>query len=432
MFFTYVASVFVPFAVDLNLVKAMLVSSSLLEPPSTLWAAAGMLAWIILSIALVRRDPIISFGMLFFFVALLPESALIPQYLFFGYRPILPMAGLLFIIGRVLLSAVAWAEIRFPKDILRGAIPATLFVLVGLFAWSSHIEATEWHPLRIWKKAYLGSPEWSEHVEKRLYKNILVNYGAELVNSGKYSDAIPILSQAVQLAPESPSAYNNLANAMLGLGLISQAIEVYQKAIQSNATTPELFMNLGVALLKSNRIHDAKESFAKAVQIHPGLAKARANLGMVCLRLGQVPEAIEHLGHAVKIDPQLVLAHSSLGQALELAGDLSQAASHYAAALRLAPGLTEAHFRLGNVMVKLNDPAAAIEHYKAALQLDPKLYVAENNLGKLYLGMSQLSDAVKHFQRALEIRPDFSEARTNLEAALAKLQGTGGDPGLVK
>ncbi|MBI5250911.1 MAG: tetratricopeptide repeat protein [Desulfomonile tiedjei] len=425
VFLMYLASVVAPFVVDLRLVKAMLVSGSLLEPPSTMWAVAGTLGWLASGLWLIRRDPIISFGMLFFVVALLPESALIPQYLYFGYRPILPMAGILLIVGRVLLSAITWGELKLPKRILQGGVAAAFIFPVAVLAWLSHTEATEWRPLKVWEKAYQGSPKWSENVEKRLYTNILVNYGAELVNAGENPDAVNVLSLAIQVAPKSPSVHNNLANALLGMGKVSEAIDVYEKAIQLNVATPEIFSNLGVALLKSDRIHEAKDSFAKAVQINPGFAKAWANLGMICLRLGQIPEAINHLTEAVRINPRLALAQKILGQALELGGDFPQAADRYAEALRLSPGLVDAHFRLGNVMVKLNDAPKATEHYRSTLRLDPKHYAAENNLGSALMGMSEFSEAAKHFRRAVEIRPDFDEARTNLEAALLRLKNEG-------
>jgi protein O-mannosyl-transferase len=420
VFFIYVASVIAPFAVQLHLVKAMLLSDSVLEPIWTLPAVVGFACWIATALALIRRTPVVAFGMLFFVIALIPESALIPQFLFFGYRPILSMAGILLIVGHIALKFVVWGELKLPRRVREGAIAAAAVIPIAGLGCLTWAEATNWTPLKVWEKAYLGSPNWSRYVEQHLYTNILVNYGAELVNSGQYAAAAPILSRAIELDPNSASAYNNLGNAMMGMGKFSEAIDVFQRAIQTNHKTPELFLNLGAALLKTRRTIDAKESFAKAVEINPGFAKAQANLGMLCLQMGEIPEALEHLGQAVKINPGLALAQSRLGRACELAGDYSRAAEHYTKALSLSPRLVEAHFGLGNTMAWLKDNAAAIEHYKRALASDPRHFMAENNLGLVLLSMSEFSEAAQHFRRALEIRPDFFEAKTNLEMALQK------------
>jgi protein O-mannosyl-transferase len=424
VFFIYVASVIVPFAVQLHLVKAMLLSDSLLEPSWTLPAVAGLGCWIATGLVLIRRSPVVAFGMLFFVIALIPESALIPQFLFFGYRPILSMAGILLIAGHIALKFVVWGELKLPRRVWQGAIATAAVIPIAGLGWLTWVEATEWTPLKIWEKAYRSSPNWSPYVEQKLYTNILVGYGAELVNSGHYADAAPILSRAIELDQNSASAHNNLGNAMMGMGKFPEAIDVFQRAIQANHKTPELFLNLGAALLKTRRTIDAKESFAKAVEINPGFAKAQANLGMLCLQMGEIPEALEHLGQAVKINPELALAQSRLGWACELAGDYSLAARHYTKALSLSPRLVEAHFGLGNTMASLNDNAAAVEHYKRALALDPLHFMAENNLGLVLLGRSEFSEAAKHFRRAIEIRPDFFAAKTNLEMALEKSRDT--------
>ena len=95
----YVRCVVWPFAQDVPLLRAEIVSRSLWSPPATIFACAGALAIVALGAAFVRRLPVISFGLLWFVVTLIPESVLIPQYLYFGYRAILPMAGLLIALG---------------------------------------------------------------------------------------------------------------------------------------------------------------------------------------------------------------------------------------------------------------------------------------------------------------------------------------------
>ncbi len=422
IFFTYLTTVIIPFAVDLTLVKAVTISRSLVEPPSTFPAVAGVVGWIAASLWMLRRSPLVSFGGLFFLVVMVPESTLIPQFLFFGYRPILPMAGLLLILGQVVARTISWSEVRLPGSLFHAATALGVMAFVVALGWTSMTQAAKWSPLHFWENAYSCSPKYFDTVEKKMYTDILVNYGAELVNSGNYSEAVPLLREAIKLAPYSVGARNNLANAMLGQGRIQEAIEIYRDAIKQGFESPEVYNNLGAALLNNNKIEEARESFAKAVEIHPGFAKARANLGIVCLRLGLISEAVDNLRSAVTINPRLALAQSKLGYALELQRNYSEAAEHYKKALNLSPFLVEAHFGLANALANLDKIPEAIEHYKRVIQLNPKHYMAHNNLGSALLRMSEFPLAADHFRKALEIRPDFRDAEKNLEMVSGKSQ----------
>ncbi|MBI5568362.1 MAG: tetratricopeptide repeat protein [Desulfomonile tiedjei] len=416
VFFLYVVMVLAPFAVQMLLVKAVTVSSSLLDPPETLAAVAGMVVWIGLGCALIRRMPVIAFGLLFSVIVLLPESLLIPQFLFFGYRPLLPMAGILLIVGQVALEVMSRLKASDTRVVPTAAAIAFLAAAVVLAAVTRN-QAANWEPLRVWMQIYDDVPSPPENVEKKIYPDILTNFGAELVNIGHQGEAIPILRLAVDLAPHSVSAHNNLGNALLGMGMTAEAIEVYRKAIQMKPDSPELHNNLGAALLASNRHPEAREHFAKAVELHPGFAKAQSNLGIVELQMGHGSEAIEHLSRAVELNPRLALAESKLGSAWELSGDSSRAAVHYENALRLSPHLVESHFGLARTLARLNDTPRAVEHYRRGLELNPHDYSAHNELGKLFLSLSNFSGAEDHFRKALELRPDFTEAKTNLETA---------------
>jgi protein O-mannosyl-transferase len=420
VFFRYLAMVLAPFAVQMSLVQAMTVSTSLVNPTVTPAAVAGMIAWIGLGCALVRRAPLVAFGLLFSVGVLLPESLLIPQFLFFGYRPLLPMAGILLIIGQVALTAMARLEAPDARRWVPTAA-ATAFLAVALcLAVVTANQAATWHPLHVWTQAYDDLPAEKEHIEKKMYPDILTNFGAELVNTGHHGEAIPMLRLAVALAPHSVSAHNNLGNALLGMRMPAEAIEVYRKAIQIKPDSPELHNNLGAALLATNRPGEARDHFAAAVELHPGFAKAQSNLGIVELQLGHVAEAIEHLGRAIAMNPRLALAESRLGRAWELSGDSARAAVHYENALRLSPHLAEAHFGLARALTRLKETPRAVEHYRRGLALNPQDYSAHNDLGKLFLSLSNFSDAEAHFRKALELRPDSAEAKTNLEIALER------------
>ena len=187
---SYVADVFAPFIREGRLVEAETVSRSLWSPPSTFIACSALLMGLVAGFALIRRAPMISFGLLWFVITLTPESALIPYYLFFGYRPILPMAGLLILIGWAAIRAAERRQASYSHLPVNAGIAIAL-VAGACFAYTTWERAKQWNPLQFWKSSYDRLPVFTKDVEKTPYLDVALNYGAELVRSGNDKEERP-------------------------------------------------------------------------------------------------------------------------------------------------------------------------------------------------------------------------------------------------
>ena len=84
VFFSYLGMIVFPFVWPVHLIEPMTYSLSLFDPPITALTFLGALGLVATGIALFRKQPLWSFGILFFFITLIPESFLVPQYLYFG------------------------------------------------------------------------------------------------------------------------------------------------------------------------------------------------------------------------------------------------------------------------------------------------------------------------------------------------------------
>ncbi len=454
VFFVYLATILLPVPGTIALIKAMTVSRSLLTPPVTLVACAGVAGLIGLGIYLVRRWPVAAFGILFFVISLIPESTLIPPYLFFGYRAILPMAGVLMILGEIMLRILdderAGRRMRTSQVILGGF---SAFVLAGLLT-ATHLQAASWNPLSFWKDAYGKLPPERALIEKKPYLDIVSNLagllarggdiagaeklsrealalypdaldlhdilGVALLHRGRIREAIGELQIAVKIQPTSVGAINNLGNAYLAANEIPKAIEAYEKAIKLKPTRVQPYVNLGAAYANSGQHENARRVFQKAVSMEPKSAKARANLGITLVNLGLLSEAIEHLEKAVQLDPRLAGAHLQLGIAWDRSGNSGRAVESFEQALRLIPTFVDARIHLAESLVKLQRYPESINHYQRILQADPKNYKVHNDLASVFIITSQYDKAINHCRQALRIKPDFSEASANLGLALER------------
>lgn len=453
--FGYLATIVLPLPRSFTLVHAMTVSTSLFAPPATAAACIAVPGIIALGIMLIRRAPLISFGILLFFVSLTPESLLVPQYLIFGYRAILPMAGVFMVLGDLVLRVWGHFENSDNESCFTIAfVAASMAIVLGLGV-ATHVKAKRWNPLSVWMDAYESLPPWSDSVEKRPYVDILTNLsgilansgdtakaislckqglaiepeqgmlhnnmGVALLHSGKVQEAVDRLKKAVELRPGALVPLNNLGNALLAAHRTSEAIEVYRKAIEIGPHRVQPYLNLGAASLQLKQYDEAIRILEKAAALDPRHAKVRANLGIALVARGRFPEAITHLSKAVEIDPKLSLAHYHLGMAWENLGETGQAAKEYAEAVERAPRWAEGHIALARVMIKVGHIPKAIKEYEQVLRLEPNNFIAHNHLARALVMRSEFSKAAKHAREALKLRPGSPEAEESLKRALKGL-----------
>ena len=453
--FSYMAMIAAPFWHGVQLIRAETVSTSLTEPPATLAACAGVIGLLALGVSLIRKRPITSFGILFFFLTVAPESLLIPQFLFFGYRPILPMAGVLLILADALLAFWNWAAVRVPARMVpRIAATALALILIGSLGRMTVSQAMRWNPYQFWHDAYTQLPQAPDKVEMTPYATVLISFGSELNKAREYSKAIQVLARAVEVAcrrppsttgpeglpdyersaeaalyagrlrscpemsPDYSIAYVHLGNALEGLGKTSEAIEWYRAAAKLQPEAPESYNSLGTALVKSGNTQEAVESFQEAIRLQPEYAAAHNNLGDAMLRSGRVAEAVEHFRTAVRLEPDFAAAHGNLGNALTGLGLFSDAATEYRRGIELSPGSAGLHNNLGAALLRSGNFPGARESFAQAVALNPSFSKAQANLGMTLLRLGETAAAVSHLKKAVALDPGLATAHVFLGMAL--------------
>jgi protein O-mannosyl-transferase len=206
VWFSYLFMILAPPPSGLPLLKAEIISRSLWSPPVTLSACIAVSGLLATGLALVRKRPVASFGIFFSLIVSAPEAFFIPQYLFCGYRAILPMVGVLLVLGDGILYVAERGRDRFPNPSLRLAAMSVLIVPVLYLSVVTVGQAGRWDPLLFWQAQYSRLPPISEDVEYRPYADILANYGQELIAAGRYREAVKVLKQAATIGlRENPS-----------------------------------------------------------------------------------------------------------------------------------------------------------------------------------------------------------------------------------
>jgi protein O-mannosyl-transferase len=438
--FSYLFMALAPFIFRPEFVRAETVSTSLINPPATLAACAGVLALVGVGIGLMRKKPLISFGILFYLVVLLPECLLIPQYLFFGYRAILPMAGLLLLIGVGLLALLQWARTRLSVRVLRPLVAlASVLPLICIGAVTFSM-ARSWTALQFWKNSASQLPTYSKNVESVPYLDITLNYMAHLLVSKNYSEAIELFGKVSEttIQPELPAprpgglAYKpeqidqaaekfiekfkqkpqraasglmSLGGALTSIGNISEAITAYKKAVEVDPYNKNARLNLGGYLAQTGKLKEAFDQYVKAMQIDPKSAPAHYGLGLVLQRGGQQEEAIKLYRRALELDPRSVIAYNLLGRALKDSGKRQEAIEQFRKAVEIDPKSTDSHHNLGIALANAGNATEAINEYRKVIEINPRSAAAYYNLGLALEYLGNFSEAMKQYSKVLEIDP---------------------------
>jgi len=259
--FFYLSLLVFPHPSRLNLDHDFAVSTSLLQPPTTLAAGVGLLVLLGVAVWSARRERLLSFAILWFLGNLLVESSLLGLELVFEHRLYLP-AMLLFAV------AVAGVDRLLSSRRAKALLLVGLAVLLGL--WTVERNRV-WHDrVSLWSDCVAKSPG-----KARPHNNL----GVALKRRGRLREAAEQYRMVIAMDPDFIEAYNNLGNVLLETGQPDQALLYYGKALDAVPDQPVIHNNMGKALLAKHRYDRAMMHFAEALRLKPDFAEARENLG---------------------------------------------------------------------------------------------------------------------------------------------------------
>ncbi|MGD8963742.1 MAG: tetratricopeptide repeat protein [Desulfobacterales bacterium] len=281
----YLSLLIWPSPVRLNLDHDFVLSRSLLEPLSTSLAICAIAAAVVLIVITAKKQPLISFGILWFFINLVIESSVIPLEIIFEHRTYLP--SMMFCL-LVVLFVYRWFKPAWHGTML-------LVVIIAVCAF------------------------WTYERNK------------------VYADRVTLWQDCVKKSPDKARPHNNLGVALADQGHHDEAIAQYRKTLQIEPHYAEAYANIGLSLAELGKIEDSIPQFLKTLELNPDDAQTHSNLGGVLILLERNDEAIRHLRQALRLNPDSAATHNNLGVALKRLGQLEEAREHFARARRIDP-----------------------------------------------------------------------------------------------
>ncbi|UCD83829.1 MAG: tetratricopeptide repeat protein [Deltaproteobacteria bacterium] len=378
-------------------------AASLIEPAVVI--SVLILGTILAGVVVIfRRVPTVSFGIMFFFITLLPTSSIVPlQDVMAEHRLYLPTTGFC-LIGGVLLSNLFKARRdRYPRD---------------LTVYSAFVVITLCFTLGVVGRNLLMSNDyelWKDTVKKSSRKaRPHNNLGKAYFERNRLDQAIEEFKEAIRIDPDYADAHNNLGAIYVKKKLLDEAIEEFKLALLIKPDYADAHHNLGVAYEEKGLTQQALEEFQKAQGVGHNIVDIYHKMGTVHFNRGMLDEAIVEFNKVLKLNPDYTLSHYYLGKTWLKKGKIEQAIAEYQEAIRINPNFNEAYLDLGNIYFDQSRYDEAAAQYHRAVEITPGSTKGHSNLGIVYEKQGKYSEAITEFDKVLSLKPTDASTHKNL------------------
>jgi protein O-mannosyl-transferase len=310
----------------------------------------------------------IAFGILWFFIALVPTSSVIPlAEVLNDHRPFFAYVGLtLAACGLASLAIVRNQERLRRSAPLRAAVAVAVLLLLAAHALGVHRRNEVWSSAEsVWGDAARKGPGSGR---------ILMNYALALMARGAYPAALEYFEKARAAWPNYSYVHVNLGVIRAALGDPDKAETHFKDALSLDPKNPEAYSYYAAFLRRRGREKEAVDLARRGLALSPAHLELKAFLSSPALAADPTPES-------------LLSASLALYQAGKF--EESLAAARYAAGLR--PDWDLAWNNVCAASNRLGRWDEAIAAGERAVQLNPGNQLARNNLAEARKGKGLLN-----------------------------------------
>lgn len=261
---------------------------------------AGLL---ILAFTQFKRLPILSFGILWFFIGLAPTSnILVPinntLYEHWLYLPLIGIFLILFWLGIVIAR-----EFRYQKIFL--IIPLIFLVFLGYVTINRNHEWRD--PITFYKQILKYTPN--------SYR-VINNLGKTYAEAGDYQKAEIMYKKAINLDPAGPTAYHNLANIYNASQKEDLAEQYFRLAIKADPNFVYSYNALANMYLKNQKYREARQIFEDYLEYDKTKTNTLFLLAQIAVAEKDFKGALDYLEKALVIEPQNQIVQTAIQQIL--------------------------------------------------------------------------------------------------------------------
>ena len=363
------------------------VERTTLLDPRVLLGLVVIVASLAIAVRIRRAAPIAAFGILGYWVLMVPESSVIPiSHLAVHYRAF-PSSWLLYLVVGVLAVRLFRPRIA--------AVAASVAVVA--------LAATSFSMNRIYRTE---TSLWSHSVKHGGEALAHMNYAMSL--SDRADPRVRAhLERAVEMSPNYVLAHINLGLLSLDEGQAEEGLARLRGVTRMAPDWPEAHYWLSVALDRVGEPDEALAAAERAAALDSANLQYRYRLALARSRAGFFDGALAAARSVLEADPTHADARFAEAYALLMLGRTEESASAYSIYLTARPDDIEARFDLAYARVAMGSCAEAAQELRRILTDRP-----EHATARLYLELCQTEarGGPAAVDRALELHYDAAFA----------------------
>jgi len=266
-----------------------------------------------------HRVPLVTFGILWFFTALLPTSVFRLNVVMNDHRMYLPGLGATLAFTYIAAKLYShYREIGGKRLEVFTVIALATLLLMGLGTFKRNMAFSTEETM--WKDVILKDKK-----SVRGYNNLGIYYEQH----GEWDKALAHYQQTIKLAPMFPNPYINIGNVYHKKKEYEKAEQWMKRAIQLDPRSALANYNLGNILREAGKTEEAVGAYTRALQLNPRYIEAANNLANIYFKMRNYPEAIKYYQQALFIDPTFAMSYYNIALANENMARLQDALSNY-------------------------------------------------------------------------------------------------------
>jgi tetratricopeptide (TPR) repeat protein len=368
---------------------------------------AFVLTLIVIAIVTARKQQWrpVSFGICWFFLALLPTSSIVPlAEVLNDHRMYFPFIGLMISVVWVLRLAI---DKYLP--VYRKAIITVFVLMLCCYAYGTWQRNVVWHSEEsLWHDATIKSPG-----NGRAW----MNYGVAQLANNELKGAEQSFTKAKASMPAYDLVYVNLAILKQTENDSVKAEQFFKTAIATNANDADPWYFYGRFLNDQGRFNEAVDCLKKAKAISPGNLRTRFLLMDIYQRTANWTD----LQQLVQESEQLFPGNADIANYGNMARLRTSEADLEAQKLVKSP-IAPGYIDLSLMYYRAGQYAKCIEACKKALVLKPGYDLAYNNICASYNKLGQWDKAIQAGEEGLKFNPDNTLLKNNLAEAKNKIK----------
>jgi protein O-mannosyl-transferase len=328
-----------------------------------------------------RETRPVAFGILWFFLALLPTSGVVPlAEVMNDHRMFFPFVGITLGVCHTLgLFLIKHEDLIKKKPFMKAFIFIGVFVILAGHSYGTYTRNKVWHT---------GESLWHDvTVKSPLNGRGMMNYGLTQMEKGNYPVALEYFEKALALTP-----YYSYLHVNLGIlkGAMNEPLEAetyFKNAMLYGPNNPEAYYFYAQWLVKGNRQDEAIPLLLHALELSPAHSPA------------------QNLLKEIRAQRQATKSKSPFEDAEELSKTEPTAENFLNLSLQ--------YHKAG----RFRD---SIHACNKALQIKPGYDLAYNNICAAYNEMKMWDKAVDACEKGLSLNPDNQLMKNNLRAKYEK------------